>query len=929
MMNKNQSIGVHHGARFISSNSIKEYVPGISGIKNTIDQFRRVAYDFNRNFDEVADINKLAPEKFNNTISILGQRGTGKTSTMMTLIKEIKSGRYFTNEIDCKENNIDIIFKIVDPEEMGEGTDFLGWLITTLDRYANELIKQNDNSDVEYCLRISQLSNEAEQIKNIIEELHRSYISSKEEYSKLMYSKSNSLGEYNKKFKDMLMSDFDLHNMFNTAISKIIDITRTKNTINNHGGFEYEPLMFLFLDDVDTSAIHCPSILQDIATFLCHQNIVVCISGDYDVFQKSMTKYFLDSSSYPQKTISKQEISNAEARSEFLLKKVLPPTYRYKTVSYTNEILFNLKYNEEIADKMNEKDLCYSEKFEAYNIYQLISYVFQNGFSDNKDNNEYLKMFIINGENKDNHITKENENIHINYVYAYLSIFGRNVRSFVNVYNYLYIHAIEIANLKTKITAKEYWSIERFSEFINILIESKYTYSQYRYSIKKFLSIKYDETRSEHSIGNNIKNLRIDCEELELLVKQIQNRKEKKHNYLKNDDFPNNKKGEIDALIMLAAFINEMYYAIHKDEYRLRYERIRDKLRKVICNFINSQNDNLQLLPTNLSFTHTLVFYYRVIARMNLNSLQSINEKFIYEDYQRISDLKKYFVQIYYAIILIVTSGINKNEKIYLTSNENVGIRLSLEKNNQNECSEIRKASLYDFYQQSTYKEKVDYNRSSNNSDKQTTGKYTLNRENIEEFIFKQLNKYFKKNDIDWLIDKKVFLDNYCDSFNEIFEEIDRKYFKRLYEIAGKNDKKSCQIIKLTKTNIPHVNIKSEKNTLIDRISYLKKVYYDKYYINCNIEDLKIPSDINSSLIIDFMRNLNQYCNNVENKEKLNQLEMRIDDFYEIVFFKEVKKNYYMDEKDKKNKKDCSTDKKNCFNNDYSTFIKLKGKLVL
>lgn len=83
----------------------------------------------------------LATEKFNNTISILGQRGTGKTSAMMTLLEEIENNTYFEFKPKTK-NQYDIINKILNPEEMGEGSDILGWIITTLENYVELYLKE-------------------------------------------------------------------------------------------------------------------------------------------------------------------------------------------------------------------------------------------------------------------------------------------------------------------------------------------------------------------------------------------------------------------------------------------------------------------------------------------------------------------------------------------------------------------------------------------------------------------------------------------------------------------------------------------------------------------------------------------------------------------------------------------------------------------
>lgn len=744
-----QRKGVHHGARYISSNSIIKILPGIENIKDDIDQFRRVAFDYNKNMSKEQKEREyhnyfLATEKFNNTISILGQRGTGKTSAMMTLFDQIHKGSYFRNK-DSEDNKYDIINRIIDPEEMGDGSDSLGWIITALDKYIGSFSNMyKNNSDLldTDCLRIGSNRYQVEILKDLITQLRVSYISSKKEYSNLMNANSSTLAEYNDKVTRMLSEDYDFHEKFNNFITSLVDFKRKLNGNEDFTDFNKEPLIYFFFDDVDTSAKHCPNILINILNFLCHPNIVVCISGNYDVFERCMIKYFLKMTNYPQRELTEDEIDNAHGRSEFFLKKVLPATYRYRIIWYTNEVLFGLRYNEE---KTNDESI--ESKLEELNILQLISYVFEYGFTNSEIEGEYLDFFTIPkyGKSREDIVLKNNR-----YLYAYLSVFGKNVRSFMNVYSYLYTEAISVYTLRainnSKIEKNKYWNNQRFSEFVNVLLESKFTYSRFRKKIDRFLKFKYDLVKDSKVLNNDdIRNLRIDCEELNNIVIDI----------LSDDSNKDiDKKGIIESLIMLAIFVNEIFYVIHKDEYLERYNSVQERLKQILCNtFINSLNSNLQILPVNLNMGSTLCFYYRLTSRLTLKNLKDLGESSLIlttNDFYLLN-VKKYIRQLLYATCLIYSSK----------SHDDLSVGDVLyDKDEMIITNEIKKQEikyLYDIYEKSTYSKD---NNNNNNYDKMS----------YERVIFNLLENYFYQYDKEWFNNLQFFLNKQILTVDQVFK---------------------------------------------------------------------------------------------------------------------------------------------------------------
>lgn len=800
---KIQNKNVHHGARFIDAKSVSQLIPGIDNIGNDIWQFRSVAYNYNKKLKSDKrsnELNNLAPERFNNTISIIGQRGDGKTSAMMTFIEEIKKGTYFKDDsrkddMHKKNNKCDIITRIIDPDEIGESSDLLGWVMACISEYLNSYSKSDQNEDKNYqdCIHLQGMHQMTSNLNAKLNNIHKLYTSSKKQYSDLIYSKSNSLNEYSDKFKTMLTNDYQFSQNFRNLITEIINFKREENGRLGYEEIEAEPLIYFFFDDVDTSSKYCPEILINILTFLCHPNIVVCVSGDYEIFERSITSYLLDTEIRLQKDY-KKELKLAQGRSEFFLKKALPSSYRYRIVNYTNEILFNMSYS--CKTTTNPKEL------EQFNILQLISFVFGLGFLDDKEKQMggYLKSFIIPNVDDDEFSFSNNEasisdyyfcdsGIKTNYVYAYLSVFGKNVRSFVNVYNYLYSEAISVCQNQNKKngekqTISEYWNTDRFSEFINIIIESKFTYLKYRSNINKFLSIKYDKIDNSNNSENNIRNLKIDCEELEILVNKILDGKKK--------TVLNDIQGEINSLIMLAVFINEVFYHIHRKNYQNRYTRIVYKLKNILCKvLINAQNKNIQLLPTTLDLRRTLCIYYRIISRMGIETLNKI----VYPDFNNMSSVsrittKKYFVQLYYAVILLVTAGENKESLL-----DDIWNNRLIDTETEALTKYVKVNELYDLYEKSTYQESILCVKNGQTIE--------LKRDDFEKVIIRCLKKVFDLHqDSNWFNDKIIYIKNMYPSIDSMMSNIENKYLndylidfddiinikKSIYELKDNDD---------------------------------------------------------------------------------------------------------------------------------------------
>lgn len=743
-MNSN-GIGVHHGAREINVDFLKQSIPGLDDLDNTIKRFREVAYNYNNIYQNKS---KYYDEKFNNNISILAGRGMGKSSALITIISQIESSQYF-KKVSAKKNYIDIINPMIDPEDINENSDILGWVITSLFEQANQL-EQTDSkkSDLNYYFNIDNSIHHDLQEKK--KELISYYSIYSKEYSNVALNNSVNVHDYNSNLEDILTFDYKLHKCFIEFINMIIKYKRdiNRHTMKGLAGEKIEPLIYFFFDDVDMSSKKSIKILTDILSYFAHPNIVIFISGDYQVFEQSLMAYFMSETKEVTLKMSykkrKKEIKFAKDRTEYFLKKVLPPSYRFYVQEFSNDAAKIVHHYHSNRDNI----------FEKKNILELLSYVFCAGFEVNNkpEENVYLKTFIVpkpddNDDFDKNKLVRLNEEIRMNYLYAYLSVFSVNIRGFMNVYNYLVKEAENIFELENK-NLKEYWNINKFKEFLRVILNSKHTYQKYQNNIEKFIYVK-DQTDNKEQDDDSTKNdytkLRIDCEELGLFINELMKRlKDNLDKVIMDDDNdkendPDYIKGEINSIIILPILVNELFYIIHQKNYEQRYKSVKNKLKNILTNtFVNSLNKNILLIPNNLGMRRTLCIYYFVISRMSINFLDKLRNYYGY-DYDA-SNNKKYIVQLYYATIQLKTAGVKKMKS----------------------CNEELPFSYdcYDEYKKSTY----------SNLDK---------RLKIEKEIAKEMNNMFKHLDREWLADKIKFATAITPTVNKIENTVHNKFLDK------------------------------------------------------------------------------------------------------------------------------------------------------
>lgn len=682
-MSNMKSGHVHIGARELDPKNVKRILPNIENIENIINTFRENATRYLEAKDDSSAKNvEMSKEQYDNVISVLGNRGTGKTSTMLTIISEIKKGTFFKDNKVIDMNKYDLFSDLIAPEDMSENSNILGWIIVVLENFYLEMKEIISKSYIPHEI------DSQNEIEDLFISVKSAYQYRKRESNRIISDNFSNMDDFARTKIKIEENDLNLVPLFFRIIDLLIHI---KRRINQHinVGYNKIPLIFFCFDDVDVDTKHSVSILRDIITFLSHPNIVVLVSGDYKIFSQTATLNMLEvekisnnelnqcfiygtDSSFVENTA----IELAKSRSEFLLRKVLPPLYRFELKPLSNEDKAKITY---ISPQQGESFL------ECNNIVELISKLYNISDAENKnflyiskqsfessgiwsmklepDNDESSSKFFQDEMKllfSDWEFSNEKEN-HI--VYPYLSIFSSSIRGFMNVYNFLYNMVV----LKNQIVSEKesdgfVYNLRFLNELLKIIIQSKSTFLRYQNEINKYIRIEnYDDGSDD---------LVIDCEELKI--------------FMENNFHPSTQKDikAFESLIFLPIFFNELAELTfscgrRKDEYKERYESVQLKLQEIFSKiFLRKINPMLSSNPQTLTRKITYILYHRVTTRMSINALSALlsyrDEAHDLESKVSIRNDKKYFVQLFQCFLLFyevnyfVKNESSDNEEYYV-----------------------------------------------------------------------------------------------------------------------------------------------------------------------------------------------------------------------------------------------------------------------
>ncbi len=379
------------GIKVLSDVQLENVLPTYENLFRKFDTCREVARRELKTSGRYYQYNLM----YDNIFSILGPRGTGKTSVAFTLEKKIK---------DRYENEYhDVVLPLIIPDAIPKNCSILGWLLAVVkDQIEGLEAKVKDKSDNtssfwDSCRNYENPNPLQDKLERITQLFHAG-----------SYNPSNEISYY-KAVDNSMVQDEDYY-QFAKSIADLWDLWVQRIRDIYHIEKEKCPMIYFIFDDVDLAPDRIEQLLSVMIKYLSHPNIIVLTTADEDLFlevienhldrnigsvPKEWRKYLLsnprplfgweDNDDNEEEKKDNGELVNRTAK--MYLGKVLPTSTRYYLRTFhtaKQKELFCLEDNCNLGQGVHQK-IC--ELLEAMGCFTEEDFMMQNG----KLINFYLK----------------------------------------------------------------------------------------------------------------------------------------------------------------------------------------------------------------------------------------------------------------------------------------------------------------------------------------------------------------------------------------------------------------------------------------------------------------------------------------------------------------------------------------------------------
>ncbi|WXR60339.1 hypothetical protein WG909_08425 [Peptostreptococcaceae bacterium AGR-M142] len=501
------------GSRRLTVKELEVLLKDYTNIYEQINSIRDNAWELKNKIRNDENYRKIVEEEpefikhHNNVFSILGTRGSGKSSilisikyTIMNQIIKRKNGAKEIFEYDSKGQKIsydieahDTVLPIIAPQDMDEDSESLGWIIGFFEKEVekSERLYIEDRRIFDYqnenCNLCSNRIINKNPLKESYDKLKEAYFKRKKDYKNRLMD-VNSDSDYIELKGETLCQDVSLAKKFKGFIDEFV---KYKSAVakRKYNESVKEPLVFVFFDDVDISTKKCIDVLETIIRYLAHSNIVTFVSGNYKTFEETITLRYLEQDGLLDKEL--QEINFTNSTNDLknnaitirkkltydYLKKVLSPALRYHLTKIKDEDKYNFAYR--IVEDENEEKT--SEKDDGVQLYKLIEEAF------GLDDDNFMKYELV-------YPTDEKKYEVMN---KFFMPFDNKPRGLINIYYYLNsmwdkvkLELKKQGEDKKKKILKDIWTESELNKFLTIIITSNSRLDIYRKTIKDVIKIK-------------------------------------------------------------------------------------------------------------------------------------------------------------------------------------------------------------------------------------------------------------------------------------------------------------------------------------------------------------------------------------------------------------------------------------------------------
>lgn len=288
-----------------------------------------------KNQKEESEYESFGPK--NNIIVFTGDRGTGKTSAMVSFGKylEKKGTKVFDKDsTDCK------LLDMIDPSYFRKNESILLNVITLMFKMAKEHHRNCNSQFHENCDRFKNEESSGYDFNKLLEEFERVFRAVKRMDS--LVPKDDSL-EYLNELSDAIDLNKSIHNLIENFLRFF------------KGKLKY---LVLMIDDLDMNVAYAATMLEQIRKFLIHDNAIILIATNIDQLQiemkESYSKYYEKTlhPTHPTQQNASVSVDVEDMATKYLLK-LFPPLQRI----HINDAANKLIYTELVINGVKDRDL--------------------------------------------------------------------------------------------------------------------------------------------------------------------------------------------------------------------------------------------------------------------------------------------------------------------------------------------------------------------------------------------------------------------------------------------------------------------------------------------------------------------------------------------------------------------------------------------
>lgn len=266
------------GVKILSDTQLKNILPTYENLFAKIEDCRSAAYN---ELNSRKDSKRHYQDNFmyDNVFSILGKRGTGKTSVAFTLQKKIRDNK--------EHSEYDVVLPLIIPEVIPENCTVLGWILAIVKEEIRELEerickveKKSRGEQYRSRYRYSEGKDTEDSLVDKFEEISQMFFAGS-------YNPSNEMSYYRavgnsvKQAEDYYRFAMEIAELWDAWIDKIkycydLETKKGQDTIC--------PMIYFIFDDVDLAPEKISELLSAIIKYLSHPNIIVITTADERLF---------------------------------------------------------------------------------------------------------------------------------------------------------------------------------------------------------------------------------------------------------------------------------------------------------------------------------------------------------------------------------------------------------------------------------------------------------------------------------------------------------------------------------------------------------------------------------------------------------------------------------------------------------------------